>query len=345
MIIALDATYSLGKNLTGVGVYSREIAFGLAQAHPEAEFLFCYRPHRWWRSWLDRLPANAHRRLITEERVPERAEIFHGLNQRLPRAPLRHAVTTFHDLFVITGEYSTPEFRARFRRQALEAAERSERIIAVSEFTARQVAELLGVEWSRLRVIHHGVRLPLAVPSDAERENVVLHVGAIQVRKNLLRLVEAFERMDAGWRLVLIGSTGYGAVEILRRIEVSPRRADIQVLGYVSAAERDRWYARARIFAFASLDEGFGMPVLEAMAWGVPVIASRASALPEVAGDAAWLVDPYDVEELTGALRGLAADASLRDHYVRLGRQRAARFRWEDAVDRTWQVYREITGI
>lgn len=342
MIVALDATYSLGRNLTGVGVYSREIAFGLAQAHPETEFLFCYRPHRWWRSWLDRLPANARRRLITEERVPEAAELFHGLNQRLPRAPLRRAVTTFHDLFVITGEYATPEFRARFRRQALEAAERSRRIITVSEFTARQVAEVLGVEWSRLRVIHHGVRLPARVPCDGERENVVLHVGAIQVRKNLVRLVEAFERMEPGWRLVLIGSMGYGATGILRRIEESSRRADIAVLGYVSASERDRWYARVRIFAFPSLDEGFGMPVLEAMAWGVPVVASRASALPEVAGEAAWLVDPHSAEELTGALRALAADPDLRDRYVRMGRRRAAGFRWEDAVAATWQVYREL---
>jgi glycosyltransferase involved in cell wall biosynthesis len=343
MIVALDATYSLGKNLTGVGVYSREIAFGLAQAHPEAQFLFCYRPHRWWRSWLERLPANARRCLITEQRVPERAELFHGLNQRLPRVPLRRALTTFHDLFVITGEYSTPEFRARFRRQALEAAERSQRIITVSEFTARQVADLLGVEPSRLRVIHHGVRLPAAIPSDAQRQNVVLHVGAIQVRKNLIRLVEAFEGMDAGWRLVLIGSMGYGAREILGRIQESPRRADIQVLGYVTAAERDRWYALARIFAFPSLDEGFGMPVLEAMAWGVPVVASRTSSLPEVAGDAAWLVDPHRADELTGALRALAADPDLRDRYVRMGRRHAAGFRWEDAVSATWRVYCELS--
>lgn len=345
MMIALDTTYTVGSNLTGVGVYSREIAFGLARAHPEAAFRFCYRLHRLPRSLLERLPPNARRRLLTESRAPREADLFHGLNQRLPRAPLRGAITTFHDLFVITGEYSTPEFRARFRRQAMEAADRSERIITVSEFTARQVADLLGVERSRLRVVHHGVRLPAEIPPEARRENVVLHVGSIQVRKNVARLIEAFEQMDPGWRLVLIGSAGYGAREILRRTEESPRRADVEWLGYVSAAERDRWYARARIFAFPSLDEGFGMPVLEAMAWGVPVVAARSSALPEVAGDAAWFVDPGRVDELAEALRALAGDATLRERYVRRGRARAAEFRWEDAIAKTWVVYREVAGV
>ncbi|MDW8131603.1 MAG: glycosyltransferase family 1 protein [Bryobacterales bacterium] len=344
MIVALDATYSVGSNLTGVGVYSREIAYGLARAHPEAAFRFCYRPHRLLRSLLEPLPANARRSLLTEERAPREADLFHGLNQRLPRAPLRRAITTFHDLFVMTAEYSAPEFRARFRDQAIEAAGRSERIIAVSEFTAGQVADLLGVERSRLRVVHHGVRAPAQVPPDDCRENVVLHVGAIQVRKNVARLIEAFEQMDPGWRLVLIGSAGYGAQQILRRIEESPRRRAIEWLGYVPAAQRDRWYARARIFAFPSLDEGFGLPVLEAMAWGVPVVAARSSALPEVAAHAAWLVDPLRVEELAGALRSLACDGALRHLYAGLGRDRARNFRWEDAVARTWAVYLEVAG-
>ncbi len=341
MTIALDATYSLGANLTGVGVYSRRIAFGLAAAHPEARFYFCYRLHRWARAWLQRLPANARRALLTEGRVPP-ARLFHGLNQRLPRARLPRAVTTFHDLFVISGEYSTPEFRARFRRQAQEAAERSDRIITVSRFTADQVAQLLGVERARLHVIHHGVVLPPAPPGEESRDNVVLHVGALQARKNLRRLVEAFERMEPGWRLVLIGSAGYGAGQILRAVEDSPRRRDILVPGYLPAAERDRWYARARIFAFPSLDEGFGMPVLEAMAWGVPVVASNVSALPEVCGEAAWLVDPQDVDALADALRRLAADPDLRADFIRRGRRRAVAFRWEDAVAKTWEVYRQL---
>lgn len=341
MTVALDTTYAVGGNLSGVGVYSREIAFGLALAHRGHKFLFCYRPHRVARSLLDRLPANASRRLLLERRVPS-ADLFHGLNQRLPQARLRRAVATFHDLFVITGEYSTPEFRARFKQQAAQAAQRADRIIAVSEFTARQVECLLGVERERLRVVHHGVRMPEQVPPDEQREDVVLHVGAIQKRKNLLRLVKAFEQLPPSWQLVLIGSQGYGAAQILQAIHESPRRAAIHLLGYLPDAERNRWYARARIFAFPSLDEGFGMPVLEAMAWGLPVITSNTSALPEVSGDAAVLVDPTDLEALSHSLRQLARDAALRAEYARRGRARAACFRWEDAIARTWAVYREL---
>ncbi len=107
MKFALDATYSLGRDLSGVGVYSGEILNGLAALHPEARFLFCYRPHRFLRSFADPLPPNANRRLLREHRAPS-ADLFHGLNQRLGSARYRRAVSTFHDLFVISGDYSTP---------------------------------------------------------------------------------------------------------------------------------------------------------------------------------------------------------------------------------------------
>ena len=126
------------------------------------------------------------------------------------------------------------------------------------------------------------------------RENVILNVGAIQKRKNIARLVAAFETVAPEWRLVLAGSDGYGAEEIRARIAASPARERIAVLGYVTPEELAGWYARASVFAFPSLDEGFGMPVLEAMAAGVPVVTSNRSALPEVAGDAALLVDPEE---------------------------------------------------
>ena len=141
-MIALDATYSLGDNLSGVGVYSREILFGLARAYPEAAFQFCYRPHRYARSFGASMPANCSRALLFEPILPRSREFFHGLNQRLPGIRFRKTVSTFHDLFVLTGDYSTPEFRRRFAAQARQAAAASDAIIAVSEFTARQVEQL-----------------------------------------------------------------------------------------------------------------------------------------------------------------------------------------------------------
>jgi glycosyltransferase involved in cell wall biosynthesis len=341
MKIALDATYSLGEGLSGVGLYSREILSGLAQAHPEIGFEWWYRWQAYRRSRSAALP-QARRRLLAEPLWgPRGADLFHGLNQRLPKARMRRAIATFHDLFVMTGEYSTPEFRKRFTEQARDAAARADGIIAVSEFTKRQVVELLGYSKDRVFVVHHGTRA-LRFPS-VPREQVVLSVGAIQKRKNTARLVEAFESLGGEWRLVLAGSLGYGAWEIGQRIEASKARGRISVLGYVTPEELAKWYARAAIFAFPSLDEGFGMPVLEAMAAGVPVLTSNRSALPEVGGDAALLADPGDVQEIAGALQRLAVDEGLRDELAEKGKARAALFTWEKAVGETWEVYKRIT--
>jgi glycosyltransferase involved in cell wall biosynthesis len=334
--IALDATYSWGEHLSGVGLYSREILFGLAASHPDSRFQFYYRPHRYFRSRHDRLPPNASRRLI-----PRSFDIFHGLNQRLPRIPLRRSVATFHDLFVLTGEYSTPDFRARFTAQARDAASRATVIIAVSHFTAGQVSSLLHVDPAKVRVVHHGVRT-LPGPPAMEREPIILNVGAIQTRKNIARLVEAFETVDPAWKLVLAGSNGFGAAGILARIAASPARERISMTGYVSPADLGALYRRASIFAFPSLDEGFGMPVLEAMAAGLPVLTANRSALPEVAGDAALLVDPMSMESIAAGLRELVGDTELRADLTRRGAARTSLFTWEKAVRETWDVYREI---
>jgi len=341
--IALDATYSIGDVLSGVGLYSREILWGLAAAYPGSNFDFCYRAHRYLRARREVLPANVHRRLLAEPLGPRGASLFHGLNQRLPRIPMRRAVATFHDLFVMTGDYSTVEFRARFTAQARDAAARADAMIAVSAFTREQVIALLDADPARVHVVHHGIRLLADAPAKpAPREKIVLNVGAIQKRKNIARLVDAFEGLPADWHLVLAGSSGYGAAEILARIERSPAQARIQVTGYVSPAELGALYRRASIFAFPSLDEGFGMPVLEAMAAGLPVITSNRSALPEVAGDAALLVDPEDTDAIRQALKQVSDDGDLRGELARLGTGRARDFTWEKAVRETWDVYQTL---
>jgi glycosyltransferase involved in cell wall biosynthesis len=341
LTIALDATYSIGEALSGVGLYSREILLGLAAAHPETRFHFHYRPHRFLQARSERLPANVRRLLLAGPFGLRRAALFHGLNQRLPESLPARSVATFHDLFVLTAEYSTAEFRERFATQAKDAAARATAIIAVSEFTRQQVIRLLGAAPQKVWVVHHGTRrLPL--PAGIAREKVVLSVGAIQKRKNTNRLVEAFETVDSSWRLVLVGSAGYGAEEILARIERSPARPRIMVTGYTTLETLADWYARASVFAFPSLDEGFGMPVLEAMTSGVPVLTSNRSALPEVAGEAALLVDPENGASLGEALRSITGKPELRADLAQRGVLQARGFTWERAVRATWDVYEQV---
>jgi len=340
--IGLDATYSIDKNPTGVAVYSREILSGLAAARPAEQWEWFYRSRRYWEARKTELPGRVKARLLADWIGNRSADLFHGLNQRLPRRGFRRQIATFHDLFVLSAEYSTPEFRRRFAAQAREAAAGADLIIAVSAFTGRQVEEHLGVPKSRIRVIHHGAT-PRVLPQRT-REKIVFCVGAIQKRKNQAALVRAFRALPSDWRLVLGGASGYGADETMSEIEKSPCAGRIAVTGYLSESELSEWYARAAVFAFPSFDEGFGIPVLEAMAAGLPVVTGNRSALPEIAGGAAMLVDPADSEAIADALLQLAVDEGLRARYSEQGKRQAAKFGWPAAVRSTLAVYGEILG-
>lgn len=323
-------------------MYSREILNGLARSHPAARYLHCYRPHRLLRGLREARSPHSYARPLFESRQVWTADLFHGLNQRMPASRFRRAVCTFHDLFVLTGEYSTPEFRSRFAALAKEAAQRADLIVAVSCFTARQVETLLGVDARRIRVVPHGVRF-LSLPATRPREKTILHVGALQVRKNIIRLIEAFEKAaPPDWRLVLAGSDGFGAEAVHARLAESPARDRISVEGWIGDRELQGWYSRAGVLAFPSLDEGFGIPALEAMAAGMPVLASKGTALEEVCGDAALLIDPFSTESIAAGLEQLTRDESLRALLTVKGANRAAQFPWERAVEETWKVYEEL---
>ncbi len=355
MKIGLDASYSVDRQPTGVGVYSRRLIQSLAEQAPADEFTLCYRANRYLRSWKEPAPSNCRRALLegfTVPRLAQQLELFHGLNQRLPEQRFRRAVSTFHDLFVMTSEYSTPDYRARFAQLARHAAERSDCIAAVSSFTADQAADLLKFPRERIVVVPHGVD-PLPQVSDAELEEFrqthglqrpfLLHIGALQKRKNINRLVEAFERLPDDLLLVLAGSGGYGSEQVAHRIAASPARERIVELGYVSGDAKAKLYRTAHALAFPSLGEGFGIPILEAMSVGLPVLTSNCSAMPEVAGDAALLVDPHDSGDITEGLQRIIADETLRNDLRRKGLERAAEFTWRQAAVKTLALYKELT--
>ncbi len=172
----------------------------------------------------------------------------------------------------------------------------------------------------------------------------LLHVGAIQRRKNLARLIEAFEGLPGDRLLVLAGSDGYGAAAIRERIRGSPAAGRIRELGYVDEPTRAKLYRGAAALAFPSLDEGFGIPILEAFAAGLPALTSDSSALPEVAGDAALLADPLEVEAIRDGLLRILEDEALRADLIEKGRRRAAEFTWRRAARETAAVYRDLAG-
>jgi glycosyltransferase involved in cell wall biosynthesis len=340
--IALDATYSIDPYPSGIAVYSRRLLAGLAAAYTRDQFIHCYRPKQLLHAPAPTTP-NVRRALLLGPLPAHRSAIFHALNQRVDRRYARAVVSTFHDLFVMTAEYSSDDFRARFTSQAKIAACNSDLIIAVSEFTASQVVELLNVPRSRIRVVPHGV--DLAEVDETARRKEILFVGALQKRKNVIRLVQAFEELKTCWTLVLAGSpTGFGAREILDRISESPARERIRIEGYVPAARLERLYSQAAIFTLPSLDEGFGIPVLEAMAHGVPVVTSCTSALGELGRDVALLVDPCSVGSISTALQSLVQNESLRSELAKAGLERAGLYPWARAIESTRLIYDELIG-
>jgi glycosyltransferase involved in cell wall biosynthesis len=238
-------------------------------------------------------------------------------------------VVTIHDLAV----FRHPEAFNRWSREygprvVPRVVRRARRVIAVSEFTKRELMELLDVPEEKIRVVPNGVEEAFTSDGPAAEGDYVLAVGTLEPRKNLPRVAEAARR--AGVELRVVGARGWGDVA------VEPN--GVRWLGDVPDDELAKLYRGARCVAYPSLYEGFGIPVLEAMACGTPVVTSRGGATEEVADGAAVLVDPLDPAEIA---TGIERAAWRRDELVARGLRRARAFTWEAAAAATVEVYRE----
>jgi alpha-1,3-rhamnosyl/mannosyltransferase len=256
------------------------------------------------------------------------ADVLHCPTYRGPvrsRVPL---VVTVHDLAVLrhpeTFNRWTRLYSPRMVPHVLRAARR---VIAVSEFTRRELVHLLGVPEERIHVVPNAVDDEFTRDGPAEQGEYVLAVGTLEPRKNLDRLVEAVRRTDTELRIV--GARGWGGVDVAGN--------GVRWLGEVSDAELARLYRGAACVAYPSLYEGFGIPVLEAMACGVPVVTTRGTAMEEVANGAAVLVDARDPAEIAAGILRAVAD---RSRLVARGLERARAFRWDAVAAATVDVYR-----
>lgn len=264
----------------------------------------------------------------------------------------RPFVVTVHDL----SYYLYPEtFRAANRSylQLLgrQSVRRARRVIAVSQSTKDDLVKHYGLPATRVDVVYHGVDEAFC-PLPAEEvatfrarqglpERFLLFVGTLEPRKNVVRLVEAYAILpQTSPPLVLVGGKGWFYEQVFRRVEELGLASRVHFAGYVPAADLPAWYNAAEVLVYPSLYEGFGLPLLEAMACGTPVISSTASSLPEVVGDAGLLVDPVDVEGLAAAMERVLRDASARERMRAAGLHRAQRFTWEDAARQTVASYR-----
>lgn len=284
----------------------------------------------------------------------ERLDLLHGLAFVAPLVRLCPTVVTVHDLsFALFPEFFRGANAAYLRLFTRLSCRGAAHVIAVSESTRADVIRLYGVPGEQVKAIPHGVDpafhpRPAAEVAEFRRahslpERFVLFVGTLEPRKNLVKLIEAFSNLKSqipNLKLVLVGGKGWYYDRIFAAVERLSLKDRVIWAGYVPNGELPMWYNAADTFAFPSRYEGFGMPVLEAMACGTPTVTSTTSSLPEVAGNAALTVPPDDADALTDALRCALENAALRQELRAKGIARAALFTWEEAARRTAAVYR-----
>ena len=378
--IGIDASRSLRTEPTGTEFYSRQI-IGHMLAAPSDRFAFrlytpeeptaaamrgdAPPPHDQRAVTVRTLPGKrlwTHRTLAWEisRRPPHLLFVPAHVVPLLPPALLPPTVVTLHDI----GYRYFPRTHTALQRLYLELSTRwsaaaAQQIIAVSRQTANDLQRFYGVPAAKIRVIHEAPipRTPVqraaakgqdAAPLSVYQRPFALYVGTIQPRKNLLRLIDAFARLtqqhQIGWDLVLVGRRGWHSQEYERHVAARGLSGRVHFPGYLPDAAVAALMEKALFFAFPSLFEGFGLPVLEAQTTGVAVMCAKNSALPEIAGDAALLVDPENVDEIAAAMLRLSQDEALRQELIAKGYENVKRFSWEKAARETLAVLEEAAA-
>ena len=293
-----------------------------------------------------------------------RVDVFHGMDHvGIPFVGrTAKTVVTVHDVIVlILPETFTARHRLVVRTALARVRRKADRVIVPSRAVKRDVVTRLGVAGDRVAVTPEGcdprfrpVRSAGALRAAAAKYGLppryVLAVGTLEPRKNLTTLLRAFARLrrdgdvDPGLRLVLAGARGWLDEPIFRSVRSLGLEKAVHFPGFIDDDDLPAVYGGAGLFVFPSLYEGFGLPLLEAMACGVPVVTSNVSSLPEVAGDAALLVDPRDVDGLAAAVSRALRDAGLRERLRAAGLARARQFSWQTTARLTLDTYASLVG-
>lgn len=283
-------------------------------------------------------------------------DLCHSMAYVSPFGASTPSVVTVYDLgFVLFPVFFRPLNRVYLEFGTRLSIKRARRIIAISESTKRDIERLFGVPDEKIDVIPPGVE-PRFFPNGDGRsleqfrlskdlpEHFILFVGTREPRKNIPMLIRAFSRAKTRsrfpHRLVLVGDEGWKDSEISRALSEGDNRREVILAGFAPSDELPSWYRAADAFVYPSQYEGFGMPLLEAMASGTPVITGNVSSLPEAVGNAALLFDPRDERGLEEAIVRLVGDAALREELAVKGSDRARGFTWSRAAEATAQVYR-----
>jgi glycosyltransferase involved in cell wall biosynthesis len=362
------------RQRSGAGEYTHELVKALLAAHPFDRTTRGLELVLFSSSWKDRLapPDDLRGVSVVDRRVPVRLlnlawhrlgwppaetlaggafDLTHSSHPLLLPARDAAQVITIHDLnFLAHPERTSGEIRRDYVPLTLAHSRRADRILVPSHFTAAEVMRTLGVSPDRIAVCPPGAP-DWAPRTAAPADGYLLYFGTLEPRKNVGALLDAYEHLLTGSTgagrlppgvipdLILAGSATGAARPWLNRIAQPPFKGRVRHVGYVEPADRRDLYAGARVLVQPSFEEGFGLPVLEAMTLGVPVVAANRGALPEVLGDAGALVDPQRPADLADAIAALLGSASYAAECSRRGRSRAGLFRWDRTAATVYDTY------
>lgn len=381
MKIGIDYTAAVRQG-GGIGRYTRNLVRALARIDRHHEYQLIVAGAGYHRRHMGSWPSNFTLRVlplsdrwlhifwqrlrlpIPVQVVTGRLDLYHSPDFVLPPTAGTPAILTVHDLsFLQVPQYFVPEFRRYLRRAVARAVRKARLVLADSQSTRKDLLELLGVAPERVSVLLPGVESRFRRVLDqrvlsATRQRYglpgrfILGLGTLQPRKNFEGLVEAFSLLvrsngsapeSNDMHLVIAGGKGWMHDEVLRAVERSGLERRIRLCGFVQDDDLPALYSLAEIFAFPSWYEGFGLPVLEAMACGTPVVAADNSSLPEVVGDAGILVPAGEPAALAEALSAVLGDTGLRGDLEAAGLDRVRRFTWESAAQQLLREYESVT--
>ena len=368
--ISLELQWAVGKK-TGVGWYIFNIVKGLVQNNKNdytAEFINFMNRHN-VKEQINYdvkikqnkfIPYKVYDILTQKLKISHnfllgtKSDIYHFFNFTIPKNIKGKVIITIYD----TVFFSAPETMGDMKAisEYKYAAERSDLIITISESAKSDIIKHFNVDEKKIQIVTPGIDLQKYSYNytDIELENVrkkydlpqnyILYLGTIEPRKNIERIVKAFKNykkeVKDDLKLVIVGNKGWKYDNIMKLIE--SMGTDIIITGYIDEEDKIPIYKLAQFFAFPSLYEGFGMPVLEAMAAGVPVVTSNVSSLPEVAGDAAILVDPLSEDEIFEAYKKIRSDSNYREEMIQKGYEQAKKYQWKYSAKKLEEIYDKI---
>lgn len=286
------------------------------------------------------------------------ADIYHFFNYIVPpRVKGRVVVTVYDMVYKKYPETMKPVTRIRLENELKRSVDRADVVITISENSKKEIVEFLNVDENKIFIVPPGISLEefnRYLTSDVETtirmkynlpEKYILYLGTLEPRKNVETIIKAFalfKKHETNIKLVLTGNNGWKYEGIYKLVQDLDLEADIVFTGYVD--ENDKWaiYKMSELFVFPSLYEGFGMPVLEAMACGIPVITSNCSSLPEVVGEKGCMVNPYDAEKMSEYMFKIISDKSYRNFLIQYGLERAKSFTWDISAKKMIDIYNNM---